>query len=115
MENNLRETERVDDFINYANDFIKEQIYLSREKAMEEIMNMDKKTFIKKLKDDNLPIFIRSKQGDIDYVKLYRDTNSVCGVEYAYNHRERLRTMSSIDYRNLTNCFPENQQLHSIK
>lgn len=94
-------------FKDFINECDKEDKYNIRENYMKEIMNMNKEIFIEKLKNNKLPMFVPSKKGDKDYIKLYRDTNFACGEEYAYNHRERLRSIPAKEYKNFINCFPE--------
>jgi hypothetical protein len=103
----LNSSETMKDFIININNYENKINYIIRQKSMREIMNMSKKIFIKKLKENKLPEFVRSKNCDTDYVALYRDTNSAPGDDYAYNHRERLRTINTKDYKLQFNCYPD--------
>jgi len=97
----------VDEYMNVKNEVQRERNYIHRNRCMEQIINMSKEEFIQKLLTNKLPDFIRADVQDKDYIKLYRDTNSLAGPDYAYNHRERLRTINSIEYKRFPNCFPE--------
>ena len=66
--------------------------------AMEEIIAMDKDTFLWKLLCDSLPEFVPAKEGDEDYVHIHRDSNRF-GSDYVYVHRTRLRETDVNSYR----------------
>ena len=113
--NNIIESNLDEDYTNFiekVNNYQKYINYIIRQRSMREIMDMDKKTFIRKLKNNLLPKFIPAKKDDNDYIKLYRDTNFNDGDDYCYNHRERLRTISLEDYKNLEKCFPINSNYY---
>lgn len=100
---NIINANYFEEFVNNINSYDEEQNYIIRQNCMNEIMNMNKLTFLKKLKENKLPNFVRAKKGDKDYIRLYRDTNSALGEDYAYNHRERLRTINVNEYKIIAN------------
>lgn len=82
--------------------------------AMEEIMAMEKETFLWKLLCDSLPEFVRAKQGDDDYLSICRDSNHI-GSDYVYVHCNRLRQMDTHSYRDYLFHEEPNEKIRKMQ
>ena len=90
-----RETFMCNNILSYQ----EQMIYYERKDAMNKIINMSEEDFKNALENDNLPKFIRSKPGDLDFIQIYRSISAIHGYASAFWNRIQLLTIEADDLK----------------